>query len=186
MLLQGGKVFSGWPWSRTSDSSIPGALCLCNEKHRVCAETHSGRGEFPLVNTEPSLRGQSKQAMKTNRPVPSNLCRIAIVLCMLLTPAISRAGFVSAWGENTFGQTFLPPSLNNVLAISAGHRHSLALRSDGTVVSWGRRDGGETNVPPGLANVVAIAAGSNWDLALKADGTMVAWGAYGRTNFFTE
>jgi Regulator of chromosome condensation (RCC1) repeat len=66
--------------------------------------------------------------------------------------------------------------LTNVVAISAGFSHSLALKADGTVIGWGDNDLGETNIPAGLTNVVAIAAGDEFSLALKADGTVVGWG----------
>lgn len=69
-------------------------------------------------------------------------------------------GFVIAWGANTYGQTTVPSSLNDVVAIAGGGAHSLALRSDGTVTAWGNNNRGQTNVPAGLSNVVAIAGGT--------------------------
>lgn len=89
--------------------------------------------------------------------------------------------YVSAWGNNAFGQTNVPPSLTNVVAIAAGFSHSLALKSDGTVVAWGNNDNGQTNTPPDLSSVVAIAGGWYHSLALKSDGTVASWGA-GMTN----
>jgi hypothetical protein len=64
----------------------------------------------------------------------------------------------------------------NVIAVSAGSFHSLALKADGTVVAWGMNDDGQATVPEGLSGVTEIAAGSAHSLALKADGTVVAWG----------
>jgi alpha-tubulin suppressor-like RCC1 family protein len=81
---------------------------------------------------------------------------------------------VLAWGWNAYGQTNLPPGLSNVVQISAGSRHNLALLRDGSVVAWG--SGAQTNVPPGLKNVTAVAAGDSHSLALTADGTVAAWG----------
>jgi hypothetical protein len=72
---------------------------------------------------------------------------------------------------------FAPPDgLKNVVAISAGLRHALALKSDGTVVAWGVDELGETEVPPDLNGVVEIAAGDAHSLALRSDGTVVGWG----------
>ena len=67
--------------------------------------------------------------------------------------------------------------------ISAGSRHSMALKSDGTVVVWGDNLYGQSTIPPGLTDVVSVAAGSLHSLALKADGTVAAWGwnDYGQT-----
>jgi hypothetical protein len=90
-------------------------------------------------------------------------------------------GRVVAWGRNAEGGT-VPAGLSGVVAIAAGQRHSLALKSDGTVVAWGATDMGQSTVPPGLSGVTAIAAGSAHSLALKSDGTVVGWGenAYGQ------
>lgn len=87
------------------------------------------------------------------------------------------AGTVVAWGDDTYGQTAVPPGLTGVIDVAAGQFHSLALKSDGTVVAWGRDDHGQATIPPGLTNVVAIATHRNTNLALKSDGTVVAWGS---------
>ena len=80
------------------------------------------------------------------------------------------------------------PGLSNVVAISAGGTHSLALRSDGTVWAWGKNSYGElgytgcTSPCPtptqvsGLPGVVAIAVGRNHSLGLASDGTVWTWG----------
>lgn len=91
----------------------------------------------------------------------------------VIVPAVA-GNRVVAWGDNSYGQTNVPPSATNVLAIAAGATYSLALKDDGTVIAWGQA--GRTNVPAGLTNVVAIAAGGGQSLALKNDGTLVAWG----------
>ncbi len=77
--------------------------------------------------------------------------------------------------------------LSNLVAISAGGYHNLALKSDKTVLAWGANFYGEigdgtttkrwTPVQVnGLSNVVAISAGGSYSLALKADGTIWEWG----------
>jgi len=91
-------------------------------------------------------------------------------------PATLAVGLVAAWGDDSDGQTNVPPALTNAVAIAAGGYHSLVLNADGTVAAWGYNGDGETNVPPGLSNVVAISAGFYHSLALKADGTVAAWG----------
>lgn len=83
------------------------------------------------------------------------------------------------WGDNENGQTNVPVGFTNVVAISGGYLHSLALKADGTVVAWGYNFNGETNVPVGLSNVMAIAGGVYHNLALKSDGRVVAWGYNG-------
>ena len=106
--------------------------------------------------------------------------------------ALKSDGTVAGWGFNRYGQaTGLNPShlegtngmvaingqlLSNIVAISAGWTHSLALKSDGTVVAWGESESGQTAVPDGLHDVIAIAAGCEHSLALKRDGTVIGWG----------
>jgi N-acetylneuraminic acid mutarotase len=83
---------------------------------------------------------------------------------------------VSGWGANSDGQTQIPASATNVVAIAAGAYHSLALRSDGWVIGWGRNDFGETNAPGDLTNAVAIAGGWGFSLAAKSNHTVASWG----------
>jgi hypothetical protein len=105
-------------------------------------------------------------------------------------PAASLTAVVSpvvAWGGFNASQADVPAGLTNVVAVSAGYYHSLALKGNGTVVAWGYRDDydfGQTNVPSGLNNVVAVSAGTFHSLAVKSDGTVAAWGygSDGQTN----
>jgi len=75
----------------------------------------------------------------------------------------------------------VPVGLSNVVAISGGDFHNMALKADGTVVVWGDNTYGQTDIPAGLSNVVVIAAGWYHNFALKRDGTLVMWGM-GMTN----
>lgn len=84
---------------------------------------------------------------------------------------------VIVWGDNTYGETNVPASATNVIALAGCDSDCLALRGDGTVVAWGQAGFiGVTNVPSGLTNAVGIAAGSGHALALRADGTITMWG----------
>src|SRR2546426_381527 len=93
------------------------------------------------------------------------------ILAVLGFPSLALGGGVGiGWGGYNVGQ--ITPCATNVVAVSAGAKHSLALKADGTVVGWGNSG---VNVPVGLSNVVAVAAGRGNSLALKADGTVVGW-----------
>ncbi|MBI5696276.1 MAG: thrombospondin type 3 repeat-containing protein [Nitrospirae bacterium] len=131
--------------------------------------------------------------------------------------ALKSDGTVWAWGSNVTGQVGNNSSMNeagsvqvtgvdgvgylaDVVAVSAGDYHSLALKADGTVWAWGYNVNGQlgdnstyydSRTPVQvkgaggtgyLANVVAVSAGHNRSLALKADGTVWAWGlnSYGQ------
>ena len=86
-------------------------------------------------------------------------------------------GTVVAWGNNDSGQTVVPASLSNVIAIAAGTSHAIALTQDGTIVNWGAS---RLNPPKDHTNIVSIAAGGSLNyesnLALTRDGTVIGWG----------
>ena len=115
--------------------------------------------------------------------------------------ALDEAGIVWTWGNNWFGQlgvgapssigTIVPAqvvNLTNVVAVSGGESHVLALVDDGSVWGWGSNSlghlGDDTDVDRstpvqvhGLRNIIAISAGFNHSLALQNDGTVWAWGS---------
>jgi alpha-tubulin suppressor-like RCC1 family protein len=123
---------------------------------------------------------------------------IAIAMGDYHSLALKSDGTVWAWGANYLGQLgdgtttaslvpkqILSSSLSEVIAITAGYYHSLALKSDGTVWTWGKNsngqlgDGTTTNIlvpKQVLSGVIAIAAGAFYSLALKSDGTVWGWG----------
>jgi alpha-tubulin suppressor-like RCC1 family protein len=126
------------------------------------------------------------------------------------TLALKSDGTVWAWGDNYYGQLGVNSFTNSatpvqvlgvggfdylrdIIHVSAGHNHSLALKNDGTVWAWGDNyygqlgnnststwttpvqvwgDGGEGY----LGSVSKIGAGRDFSLALKSDGTVRAWG----------
>ena len=85
-------------------------------------------------------------------------------------------GTVVGWGANPDNQATIPVGLSDVVQVSGGLYHSLALKSDGTVVGWGNDYLGAAAIPVGLGNVVQVDAGNIHSLALKSDGTVVGWG----------
>ncbi|MFI8822397.1 hypothetical protein [Streptomyces sp. NPDC053431] len=125
--------------------------------------------------------------------------------------ALRADGTVWTWGDNFFGTlgdgtttTSMTPVqvcavgatapcdsfLTGVVAISAGHDFTLALRANGTVVAWGENIYGQlgtgitsayATVPVVVGNgntnqVTAISAGGAHALALRTGGTVQSWG----------
>jgi alpha-tubulin suppressor-like RCC1 family protein len=106
----------------------------------------------------------------------SRLCCFVSVFCALgASPVL--AGSVVAWGCNEYGAINVPADLTDVVAISAGRTHSLALRADHTVVTWGKIDSQwDHPVPADLSNALAVSAGGYHNLALRTDHTVAVWG----------
>ena len=120
---------------------------------------------------------------------PSATNVIALDCGFYHTLALRADGRVVSWGLGGYasnvdeqGEPFpptsdeVPASATNIVAISAGWGHSLAVREDGTVLAWGDNSYGQLAVPPSATNVVAVSAGFYHSVALRADGTTVAWG----------
>lgn len=129
--------------------------------------------------------------------------------------AVLRDGTVRAWGggnigdgraksdyagpPSTAGPAFVPvrvPDLENVVAVSAGGGHVLALTKDGRVFSWGSNFYGALGRPPrvelaldragevpNLTDVVQVVAGLGVSTVLKKDGTVWVWGSNWQQQF---
>ncbi len=96
-------------------------------------------------------------------------------------------GSIVAWGDNSYGQTNVPPPNTGFIAIAAGSSHSLGLKGNGSIAAWGcggPSNHGQCDVPSPNTGFIAVAAGYEHSLGLKADGSIVAWGdnSYGQMN----
>lgn len=89
-------------------------------------------------------------------------------------------------------------TLENIVAISSGFGHCMALDKDGHVWAWGRNDKGQVGdgtrsmatspvMIEGLENIAQISCGGTYSMALGADGTLYGWGEsdYGQLRFIT-
>ena len=170
-IAQTGAV-SGRITDVATGAPLPGAVITSFSSQA----TTSATGEYTLTNVPAGYA-----LIQVSAPGHGSRSRLTDVIAGQTSTnidfALIRVGTVVAWGLNDFGQTNVPAGLSGVMAIAAGGRHTVALKSDGTVVAWGLNDFGQTNVPAGLSGVTAIAAGLYHTVALKGDGTVVAWGA---------
>lgn len=81
-----------------------------------------------------------------------------------------------AWGDNTYGQATVPLEATNIVSVSAGDDHNLAVTGEGRILAWGDNSFGQCDVPADATNIVSAAAGRTFSMAVRADGTAVVWG----------
>lgn len=125
---------------------------------------------------------------------------VSVTSALKHSVAVRSDGTVWTWGENKYGQLgngrrdaghaqpHKVPGIDNVVAVAAGERHTLALKKDGTVWSWGDNESyqlGDTSGSVGrtepaqvaeLVGVTAIGTGGLFSVALKSDGTLWYFG----------
>jgi alpha-tubulin suppressor-like RCC1 family protein len=89
---------------------------------------------------------------------------------------IPSGRMIVAWGHAAGGRIDPPAEVRNVIDISAGGGHSLALKDDGTVLAWGANEDGQASPPEVYQDAVAVEAGALHSLVLRRDGTVSAWG----------
>lgn len=174
-----------------------------------------GAGGYGHLGTTPleefETRAQPRMRSSTPQPVAVKFDAVDVSSKGEHVLALARDGSVWAWGRGDAGQlgigplpmvnyktrsarveNFVPypvriPGLTDVVAISTGDMHSLALLKDGTVRAWGENRYGQLgdgttinrNTPmpvAGVGNATAIAALSGSSVAVLSDGTAMAWG----------
>jgi alpha-tubulin suppressor-like RCC1 family protein len=92
---------------------------------------------------------------------------------------------VRCWGANKNGQTEVPPG--SYIDITAGDRHTCALKKDNTAVCWGAGKPtdpngifphlGQSSAPDG--NFIKLSAGYNHTCGVKPDSLVECWGSDG-------
>ena len=110
----------------------------------------------------------------------------------LYTCAVRTDGTIACWGDDEHGQTDAPTAPptpeqpdapdpagapaapDTFTAVSAGERHTCAVRAGGAVICWGDNDRGQLDPPPG--RFTSVSAGSRHSCALDAEGTVACWG----------
>ncbi|NIL64793.1 RCC1 domain-containing protein [Salinispora arenicola] len=134
--------------------------------------------------------------------LPADTAAVAIAAGDAHSVALTAAGTVLAWGDNSHGQlgdgtgadSLTPVGVNlpagvTASAVAAGRDHSVALTSAGAVLAWGGNSFGQLGdgtvvdrstpvavaLPPSTT-VTAVAAGATHSVALTSAGTALAWG----------
>src|SRR6185437_939119 len=108
----------------------------------VWGETIYGEGNVPLTLTNAiAITAQGYQTQNRNFGLKSDRT-------------------IAGWGDSYNGND-IPASLTNVLEVSAGRQHGLALKSDFSVVGFGGDSFGQTDIPNNLGPVVVASAGGD-------------------------
>ena len=114
------------------------------------------------------------------------------------TMAITSDGALWGWGSNSNGQvgsgenegwnTFIPDHtriMTDVIYVSAGSSHTMAITSDGILWGWGNNSSGQLGDETTAArfdptkiieDVVKVSSGSSHTMAITSDGTLWGWG----------
>jgi len=116
------------------------------------------------------------------------------------TMIITSDNTLWAWGRNSSGQLGdgtklerrgLPNQeplkiMEDVISVSAGDSHTMAITSDGTLWGWGRNSSGQLGngsqieqLEPAkiLYDVIYVSAGGDHTMAITSNGTLWGWGA---------
>ena len=185
----------------------------------------SGHKQALLVNDDGTVTSWGNLSRYADPQTASNKAKPAAVAGLKNVKSVTAAagcygsfallddGTVRAWGWNIFQHlgtgskaeyiTMPEPvkNLSDIISVSAGVSHAMALRKDGAVMAWGKnwygqlgvgqrdavtrkcQDSDLPTIVPELKNIKQISAGYFRSLALAEDGAVLRWGGYGNSQF---
>ncbi len=121
-------------------------------------DTENEKREEKVPPKEDKAASAPKKKRKKGLILAAILAAVAIAAIVL---NMSRQSGVYGWTD--------------IVAVSAGSRHTVGLRSDGTVLAVGLNDCGQCDVG-GWTDIIAVSAGDSHTVGLRSDGTVVAVG----------
>jgi hypothetical protein len=127
----------------------------------------SSSATLTLTNVQPWQSGYYRVTITNQYGSISSTGRVSV---------LGLSCLVTAWGDNSGGQTNVPANLGDVIAVAGGDYHSVALHHDGTLAAWGYNGDGQALAPTNVLRFVTLAAGAAHNLAVTENGSVVAWG----------
>ncbi|XP_065221289.1 probable E3 ubiquitin-protein ligase HERC4 isoform X2 [Planococcus citri] len=186
-----------------------------NIKHVACGEHHSlvltcNGMVYSCGNNDYGQLGRDKSRTKKFHKVSGlDVHNIINIACgEHHSIAVNEWGQVFSWGSNLHGQLGFSDNLGgfqpepkiiktlatkNVVQVSCGYKHCLALTNDGTLYSWGLNDNGQLGLGLSIKNVglvsqpnvvkalngvpiAFIACGGYHSFAISKTGVVYGWG----------
>lgn len=95
---------------------------------------------------------------------------------VLLGVAVSVAGTIVAWGDDSCGQVEDVPAGDYYTQIDAEAAHAVALRSNSIADAWGSNYSGEGTDPGTGFHFLQVDAGNTFNFGIKEDGYLYQWG----------
>jgi alpha-tubulin suppressor-like RCC1 family protein len=120
-----------------------------------------------LTNIQPSQSGYYRVIITNQYGSVSSTGRVSV---------LGWPSMVTAWGDDSGGQTNVPAGLNDIVAAAGGDYYTVALRRDGTLIAWGYNGDNQTRVPTNTLRFVSLASGAAHGLAITEKGSLAAWG----------
>jgi len=195
------KIFSVKTYSTTSASALYYTLNGLEP-----TQSDEAVGPDSLIQIDLGITQLKVKAFTTGIE-PSETVSASFQVGPMLTSGVAACfgldtlGKVWSWGYGADGRlgtgntanVLVPDTISiisNVVEISSGHGHTLALKNDSSVWAWGKNNSGQlgdgTNTSrltasqiSGLSGITSIQAGHDHSLAIRKDGLVFAWGANG-------
>jgi alpha-tubulin suppressor-like RCC1 family protein len=181
--------------------ATPGARAVSINGYHTCTVTSAGGVDCWGYNNS----GQLGDATTTQRPTPRGVHGLstgvtAVTVGFFHTCALTAAGGVKCWGENSDGQLgdgtttdrLTPVDVvgltSGVASVVAGRVHTCAVTTGGGVKCWGDNSTGglgdgttsdrssPVNVTGLTSGVAAVAAGATHSCAVTTGGALRCWG----------
>lgn len=198
-----GQVGDGTRVDRTMPvlvQNLNGSLAFATGGAHSLAVTSGGVLWAWGVNTWGQLGNGTDETYRTSPTISSVTNVSGVAASGFHSLAVREDGTVWAWGNNEYGQLGIDsaevidhsaplpvPGLENVIDVSAGPIHTVAINQGGNIWAWGSNQGGQlgdgTNTDrttpvmlTGITDVTTVSAGLRHTLALTENGTAWAWG----------